>query len=71
MSSAILGLGDWLAELGVARVVMEATSDPWRAPLERLQKWPVTADVWLVGTRCVTQLAWSSTWSRKPAGSCR
>ena len=27
MTAALLGLGDWLAELGVSRVVMEATSD--------------------------------------------
>ena len=33
MTTAMLELGDWLAELGVTRVVMEATSDYWRAPL--------------------------------------
>src|SRR4051794_41475819 len=33
MTAALLGLGDWLAELGVSRVVMEATSDYWRAPV--------------------------------------
>src|SRR3712207_9414864 len=31
MTAALLGLGDWLASLGVTRVVMEATSDYWRA----------------------------------------
>src|SRR4051794_41977547 len=30
MTAALLGLGDWLASLGVSRVVMEATSDYWR-----------------------------------------
>src|SRR4051794_41966157 len=30
MTAALLELGDWLAELGVTRVVMEATSDYWR-----------------------------------------
>src|SRR3954467_4578965 len=30
MTAALLGLGDWLAELGVTRVGMEATSDYWR-----------------------------------------
>src|SRR4051812_50039661 len=30
MTAALLALGDWLAELGVTRVVMEATSDYWR-----------------------------------------
>src|SRR3954470_18410407 len=33
MTAALLALGDWLAELGVTRVVMEATSDYWRGPL--------------------------------------
>src|SRR4051812_50172370 len=33
MTAALLGLGDWLAGLGVSRVVMEATSDYWRGPL--------------------------------------
>jgi hypothetical protein len=27
MTAALLGLGDWLAEVGVSRVVMEATRD--------------------------------------------
>src|SRR4051812_49581998 len=47
MTAALLELGDWLAELGVTRVVMEATSDYWRAPLylleDRLQTWLVNA----------------------------
>jgi hypothetical protein len=30
MTSELLSLGDWLAGLGVTRVVMEATSDYWR-----------------------------------------
>src|SRR3954454_14249861 len=37
MSAALLGLGDWLAGLGVTRVVMEATSDYWRAPFYLLE----------------------------------
>jgi transposase len=37
MTAALLGLGDWLAELGVTRVVMEATSDYWRAPFYLLE----------------------------------
>src|SRR4051812_18107521 len=37
MTSALLGLGDWLAALGVTRVVMEATSDYWRAPFYLLE----------------------------------
>src|SRR4051794_41899303 len=33
MTAELLALGDWLAELGVTRVVMEATSDYWRGPV--------------------------------------
>jgi transposase len=47
MTAALLGLGDWLAELGVSRVVMEATSDYWRAPFylleDRFETWLVNA----------------------------
>jgi hypothetical protein len=37
MTAALLALGDWLADLGVSRVVMEATSDYWRAPFYLLE----------------------------------
>jgi len=47
MTAALLDLGDWLAALGVSRVVMEATSDYWRAPFylleDRFQTWLVNA----------------------------
>jgi transposase len=47
MTAALLGLADWLAALGVTRVVMEATSDYWRAPFylleDRFQTWLVSA----------------------------
>src|SRR3954447_14247048 len=47
MTAALLALGDWLAGLGVTRVVMEATSDYWRAPFylleDRFQTWLVNA----------------------------
>jgi transposase len=47
MTATLLGLGDWLAELGVSRVVMEATSDYWRAPFylleDRFETWLVNA----------------------------
>jgi transposase len=47
MTAALLELGDWLAELGVTRVVMEATSDYWRAPFylleDRFETWLVNA----------------------------
>ena len=31
MTASLLALGDWLADVGVARVVMEAPCDYWRA----------------------------------------
>jgi transposase len=47
MTAALLGLGDWLASLGVTRVVMEATSEYWRAPFylleDRFETWLVNA----------------------------
>jgi len=47
MTAAVLALGDWLAGLGVTRVVMEATSDYWRAPFylleDRFETWLVNA----------------------------
>ena len=47
MTAALLELGDWLASLGVTRVVMEATSDYWRAPFylleDRFETWLVNA----------------------------
>jgi transposase len=47
MTSAVLALGDWLAGLGVTRVVMEATSDYWRPPFylleDRFETWLVNA----------------------------
>ena len=45
MTAALLALGDWLAELGVSRVVMEATSDYWRAPFYLLED---RFETWLV-----------------------
>jgi transposase len=47
VTAALLELGDWLAGLGVTRVVMEATSDYWRAPFylleDRFETWLVNA----------------------------
>src|SRR4051794_23248781 len=47
MTAALLGLGDRLAELGVTRVVMEATSDYGRAPFylleDRFETWLLNA----------------------------
>src|SRR4051812_49879881 len=36
-TGALLAMGDWPAGLGVTRVVMEATSDYWRAPFYLLE----------------------------------
>jgi transposase len=48
MTAALLELADWLAGLGVTRVVMEATSDYWRPPFylleDRFQTWLVNAE---------------------------
>jgi transposase len=53
MTRSLLALGDWLAELGVRRVVMEATSDYWRAPFYLLED---RFDVWLVNAKDVKHL---------------
>jgi hypothetical protein len=53
MTSALLALGDWLASLGVSRVVMEATSDYWRAPFYLLEDW---FETWLVNAHDVKHL---------------
>ena len=47
MTAALLALGDRLADLGVSRVVMEATRDYWRAQFylleDRFETWLVNA----------------------------
>ena len=53
MTAALLGLGDWLAALGVTRVVMEATSDYWRAPFYLLED---RFEAWLVNAKDVKHL---------------
>ena len=52
MTRSLLALGDWLAELGVTRVV-EATSDYWRAPFYLLED---RFEVWLVNAKDVKHL---------------
>src|SRR4051794_17306548 len=43
MTRSLAAMSDWLAGLGVTRVVMEATSDYWKAPFflleDRVQTW--------------------------------
>jgi transposase len=53
MTAALLALGDWLAGLGVTRVVMEATSDYWRAPFYLLED---RVETWLVNAHDVKHL---------------
>ena len=53
MTAALLALGDWLAGLGVTRVVMEATSDYWRAPFYLLED---HFETWLVNAKDVKHL---------------
>jgi transposase len=54
MTRSLLVLADRLAELGVTRVVMEATSDYWRAPFYLLEAQGF--EVWLVNARDVKHL---------------
>ena len=53
MTAALLALGDWLAELRVSRVVMEATADYWRAPFYLLED---RFETWLVNAKDVRHL---------------
>jgi transposase len=54
MTRSLLVLADRLAELGVTRVVMEATSDDWKAPFYLLEAHGV--EVWLVNAKDVKHL---------------
>ena len=54
MTRSLLLLADRLAELGVTRVVMEATSDYWRAPFYVLEA--AGFEAWLVNAKDVKHL---------------
>jgi transposase len=54
MTRSLLVMADRLAELGVTRVVMEATSDYWKAPFYLLEAQGF--EVWLVNARDVKHL---------------
>jgi transposase len=54
MTRSLLGLADRLVELGVSRVVMEATSDYWKPPFYLLEAHGL--DPWLVNARDVKHL---------------
>jgi transposase len=53
MTRSLLAMADWLAGLGVTRVVMEATSDYWRPPFYLLEN---TFETWLVNAKDVKHL---------------
>jgi transposase len=53
MTAALLALGDWLAGPGATRVMMEATSDYWRAPFYPLED---QFETWLVNAHDVKHL---------------
>ena len=60
MTRSLLVLADRLRQLGVTRVVMEATSDYWRAPFYLLEAQGL--EVWLVNARDVKHLpGWPKT----------
>jgi transposase len=54
MTRSLLALADRLVELGVTRVVLEATSDYWKAPFYLLEAQGL--EVWLVNAREVKHL---------------
>src|SRR5665213_4182270 len=51
MTRSLIELGDWLASLGVTRVVMEATSDYWKPVFYVLEA--AGFETWLVNARDV------------------
>lgn len=53
MTRSLQGMADWLAELGVTRVVMEATSDYWKPPFYLLEG---MFETWLVNAIDVKHL---------------
>ena len=54
MTRTLLGMADRLRQLGVTRVIMEATSDYWRAPFYILEA--AGFETWLVNARDVKHL---------------
>jgi transposase len=54
MTRSLLVMADRLGELGVTRVVMEATSDSWKGPFYLLEAYGL--EVWLVNAREVKHL---------------
>jgi len=54
MTRSLQAMSDWLAGLGVTRIVMEATSDYWKPPFYLLE--PAGFEEWLVNPRQVKHL---------------
>ena len=54
MTRSLLAMADRLGALGVSRVVMEATSDYWKAPFSLLEA--EGFEVWLVNAKDVKHL---------------
>jgi transposase len=54
MTRSLLRMVDWLADLGVTRVVMESTSDYWKPPFYLLEA--AGFEVWLVNAKDVKHL---------------
>ena len=54
MTRSLTTMSDWLHDLGVSRVVMEATSDYWKPPFYLLEA--AGFEVWLVNARDVKHL---------------
>jgi transposase len=54
MTRSLQTMGDWLAGLGVTRIVMEATSDYWKPPFYLLEA--TGFEVWLVNAHDVKHL---------------
>jgi transposase len=65
MTRSLLVLADRLGALGVTRVVMEATSDYWKAPFYLLEAYGF--EVWLVNARDVKHLPGRPTTDRLDA----
>jgi len=54
MTRSLSAMSDWLRDLGVSRVVMEATSDYWKSPFYLLEA--AGFEVWLVNAKDVKHL---------------
>jgi hypothetical protein len=75
VTAALLSLGDWLAALGLTRMVIEATYAYWRPPFylleDRFETWLVNAkDVKHPPGRPKTDRLDATGCARSPSGRC-